>query len=562
MEPVGVPGPARPRPCERRTAKDRELAGRTVRPWRPRAMPDPPPDGKKAGYEGAAPGRSTAATHLGDRRRAGSDLRRGCEQGDRAGPVTDLSLTPGERRTGRTWRADFGPVAPTGIGDRSRWTRTVDLGVVVSLGGGQRWRWHTAGRGAAAAHEATSTSIATAPSSLRCQEGDGAAFAELYTQYHDRLHRFCMRRLCDRDEAEEIAQEAFLRAWRALPTFSGGLRFYPWLTVIAEEPLHRRAPPAGPLRHRRGHRPSVGPTRWLDAFSTAMSSEETVMAASTASSPPRPWAGCRDRHRHVLRSARGARALLPGDREPRGRRGQHGRDPALAGPPGPEARVRGAVGGPGPRGRLLVGAVRRLGERAARWRRRPARRASERINAGAGAGRPPVSSPCALASVAAAVPGALSPRPLGRSPHPAASAAADHPASGRSARRRTGRPRRPRRPRRWDATPGTPTPAATVSAGSDGSPTGPPRPRPPRLVGHRSASQLPSASPARSPPPSTVGRASQVGSGPAPVTSNQRPCAHHIPPTAAGPRCRPDSTAARRTALPTTGRAEGLLGDS
>jgi RNA polymerase sigma-70 factor (ECF subfamily) len=68
---------------------------------------------------------------------------------------------------------------------------------------------------------------------VRCQQGDPVAFAELYTRYCDRLVRFCMRRLHDRHEAEDVAQEAFVKAWRAIPGFAGERRFYPWLTVIA-----------------------------------------------------------------------------------------------------------------------------------------------------------------------------------------------------------------------------------------------------------------------------------------------------------------------------------------
>jgi RNA polymerase sigma-70 factor (ECF subfamily) len=68
---------------------------------------------------------------------------------------------------------------------------------------------------------------------LRCQAGDATAFAELYTRYYERLLRFCRRRLGDAVEAEDMAQEAFVKAWRALPRFAGERRFYPWLTVIA-----------------------------------------------------------------------------------------------------------------------------------------------------------------------------------------------------------------------------------------------------------------------------------------------------------------------------------------
>jgi RNA polymerase sigma-70 factor (ECF subfamily) len=67
----------------------------------------------------------------------------------------------------------------------------------------------------------------------RFQEGDPAAFATLYTRYFGRLVRFCQKRVGDPHEAEEIAQEAFTKALRALPAFEGERRFYPWMTVIA-----------------------------------------------------------------------------------------------------------------------------------------------------------------------------------------------------------------------------------------------------------------------------------------------------------------------------------------
>jgi RNA polymerase sigma-70 factor (ECF subfamily) len=79
----------------------------------------------------------------------------------------------------------------------------------------------------------------------RCQTGDESSFAELYNRYHRRLLRFCLRRLHSHDDAEEAVQEAFARAWRALPRFGGERRFYPWLTVIAAnictDMLRRRA---------------------------------------------------------------------------------------------------------------------------------------------------------------------------------------------------------------------------------------------------------------------------------------------------------------------------------
>lgn len=75
------------------------------------------------------------------------------------------------------------------------------------------------------------------------QEGDIAAFEDLYRRYYGRLYRFCLRRMGDPHEAEEVTQEAFARAYRAMPGLRGERRFYPWLSVIASRlciDTHRR----------------------------------------------------------------------------------------------------------------------------------------------------------------------------------------------------------------------------------------------------------------------------------------------------------------------------------
>jgi RNA polymerase sigma-70 factor (ECF subfamily) len=79
---------------------------------------------------------------------------------------------------------------------------------------------------------------------VRYQQGDEAAFDELYRRYYPRVHLYCQRRIGDRHAAEELAQEAFLRALRAMPRFAGERRFYPWMTVIAQRLCidhHRRS---------------------------------------------------------------------------------------------------------------------------------------------------------------------------------------------------------------------------------------------------------------------------------------------------------------------------------
>src|SRR5439155_20985353 len=79
---------------------------------------------------------------------------------------------------------------------------------------------------------------------LRYQRGDQEAFDELYRRYYPRLHLYCQRRVHDSHVAEELAQESFLKALRAMPRFAGERRFYPWMTVIAQRLCidhHRRS---------------------------------------------------------------------------------------------------------------------------------------------------------------------------------------------------------------------------------------------------------------------------------------------------------------------------------
>jgi RNA polymerase sigma-70 factor, ECF subfamily len=66
----------------------------------------------------------------------------------------------------------------------------------------------------------------------RARLGDPRAFEELYGLYHERLRRFCLYQLRNTHDAEDVVQETFARAWKALPAFAGD-EVYPWLRVIA-----------------------------------------------------------------------------------------------------------------------------------------------------------------------------------------------------------------------------------------------------------------------------------------------------------------------------------------
>jgi len=65
------------------------------------------------------------------------------------------------------------------------------------------------------------------------QKGDRTAFNLLVQKYQHRVLKLVMRYVRDQAEAEDIAQEAFIKAYRALPSFRGESAFYTWLYRIA-----------------------------------------------------------------------------------------------------------------------------------------------------------------------------------------------------------------------------------------------------------------------------------------------------------------------------------------
>lgn len=66
----------------------------------------------------------------------------------------------------------------------------------------------------------------------RVQAGDKQAFDALVLRYQQRLVKLITRYVRDPQEALDIAQEAFIRAYRAIPNFRGESSFYTWLYRI------------------------------------------------------------------------------------------------------------------------------------------------------------------------------------------------------------------------------------------------------------------------------------------------------------------------------------------
>jgi RNA polymerase sigma-70 factor (ECF subfamily) len=67
----------------------------------------------------------------------------------------------------------------------------------------------------------------------RAQRGDQAAYGEPVRRYQARLYRFVLRMVGSPDEALELAQDAFVRTWQALPDWRPDAKFHTWLFRIA-----------------------------------------------------------------------------------------------------------------------------------------------------------------------------------------------------------------------------------------------------------------------------------------------------------------------------------------
>jgi RNA polymerase sigma-70 factor (ECF subfamily) len=68
---------------------------------------------------------------------------------------------------------------------------------------------------------------------VKVQKGDKKAFDVLVLKYQHKVIKVIMRYIRDPSEAMDVAQEAFLKAYRALPRFRGDSAFYTWLYRIA-----------------------------------------------------------------------------------------------------------------------------------------------------------------------------------------------------------------------------------------------------------------------------------------------------------------------------------------
>lgn len=78
-----------------------------------------------------------------------------------------------------------------------------------------------------------------------CRRGDASAFDELVRRYKDRVYSVVYRFLGDREEALDVSQEVFVRAYRGIGTFRGNSKVYTWLYSIAANLARNRLRDSG-----------------------------------------------------------------------------------------------------------------------------------------------------------------------------------------------------------------------------------------------------------------------------------------------------------------------------
>jgi RNA polymerase sigma-70 factor, ECF subfamily len=76
----------------------------------------------------------------------------------------------------------------------------------------------------------------------RARQGDAAAFERLVLQHERYVYNMALRVVSNPEDAQDIAQQSFVRAWQSLPQFRGEARFSTWLYRIVTNLCYSRLP--------------------------------------------------------------------------------------------------------------------------------------------------------------------------------------------------------------------------------------------------------------------------------------------------------------------------------
>ncbi len=109
---------------------------------------------------------------------------------------------------------------------------------------------------------------------VRVQKGDKSAFDLLVRKYQHRIAKLVSRYVYDRSEVEDVTQEAFIKAYRAIKGFRGESAFYTWLYRIAINTAKN-------YLVAQGRRPSIADVETEDAESSDIGSGTNLRDATT-----------------------------------------------------------------------------------------------------------------------------------------------------------------------------------------------------------------------------------------------------------------------------------------
>ena len=137
----------------------------------------------------------------------------------------------------------------------------------------------------------------------RAVRGDERAFEALIEPYADATYRLCLRMMGNEQDAADMAQEAFLRAWRSLSSYKGQSRFSTWLyrvtsNVCLDELRRRRRGETESMQalEENGFEPvdpAETPEMALDRRSCAATSPRPFLSWARSSAPRSSCATCR-----------------------------------------------------------------------------------------------------------------------------------------------------------------------------------------------------------------------------------------------------------------------------
>jgi len=108
----------------------------------------------------------------------------------------------------------------------------------------------------------------------RARRGDAESFRVLVDRHRDRAYGLALRMLRSPADAQEVAQDAFVKAWRALPGFRGDSKFGTWLHAIV---VRRALDRAATLKSRRGREVALEAVAEHGAADTGTSAERAAL---------------------------------------------------------------------------------------------------------------------------------------------------------------------------------------------------------------------------------------------------------------------------------------------